>query len=930
MAYILQQSDDEEQNAAQQNALASAASNTATTTTAPIAGSGSTTASNAAATPVSNSTEASSTAPASAPVPELQANTTNVSAGASTGDGGATATTVPTNALQQPGGSGTVVGGGTTTQQAAPAVATYGTIQSLNADQATQLANAVAQNSVTQQSQNLTDAQNQANSQFQGEIAPDNYNLTPTTESFINNALTSPASLDSTDESQFQSYLNGYTGPTTLSTDDTAPLTTAQAQGDQYFQNLNTDSGAQAALQSLYQQTMNGQTPSQGESAFDAMLLQNNAAVQPIFNTAQGTFDTTAGTDTSNLTNQAAQEVASAQANDTAVQNYLNSQYGTTNQNFENTINSAVTSDQQAYQAQQTALTNYLSSLNTPAGTLTRVGGADNTVPNAVAPTYDAAGVPEASAAELSALGLTQAQLDSLVSAEQGGTTINPLTYLNTTAPTYNPNTVATADQVAYYNALQSLMNQPNTFLNEPGTPGGTQSYNYNNALAAANVQPTVNPTVNGTTGDTGTGTGTNPTTAVTAGAALGALSGVASIISIGGKLYNAINGQPTTPFTGTAAQAATQETADQQAADAATADQQADETAAGAYSAPDVPVDGSAPTDLSDAGFDADGNPIDEYGDITNLNQGGATSTAGSTLGTVGQVASVAGAVYSVYNLINGYQSGATGQDTINGAEAGAAVSASFAAYGATIGSVVPVVGTIIGAVIGAAVGALSSVFGGGKADPEQAIANNYTAAITSDGPAAASQATPQQNFEALAGYFDAKNNTPGHSEPVEQVFGRMQEGPFLSDLMTQVNAAITSGKLPPNATAAQAYSSVILPYINSKGATISTTPGSEGIALTTSITNLIGQWMSGQLTGSTAIGISGQTMGSQAPAYVGQPPAPSTPLAVQQEAAPANSTQALLAQAAANPSSLTAAQIQQLTQAYQAAAAQAAGGYY
>lgn len=877
MAYILQ-TNDEQQNQAQQAALAAAAQSAPSQTggsTVPVAGSGSSSPTNA----VQSSSSAAPTT--------LQGDSTSVDAGGSStagsGSGNSGVTTPAAQSGTNAGGSGAITGGGSTTQQADPNVATYGRVQQLNADQATQLANSVANNSLTNQTKNLGTAADQANSTFAGEIAPDIFNNDPTTQAVVNNDLATPQTLAPTDISQFQAWNAGYIGPTALSQSDLAPVTAATTAGNQYFSNLNTDAGRQAALQSLYQSTMNGKQPTSGESAFDSMLLQNNDTINPIFNTAAGNFNTNAANTTNQLNTQAAGEVSNAQTSDKALQDYINSQYGTTNTNFQNTINNAVTQDQQNYAAQQAALTNYLSSL-TP-GTSASAAPAD----------------------VLSQLGLSQAQLDSLTAAEQSGTAINPLTYLNTTAPTYNPNTVATSDQVAYYNALQNLIGKPNSFLNEPGTAGGTNSFDYNNALAAANVQPTVNPTV-GPEQATPSPNGTSA--AVTAGAALGGVSGIASIISLGGKLYNAINGKPTTPFTGTPAQAAAQETAEQQAADAATADQEASETAASAYSAPDSALDGSAEAEFGGytptpgdgfVGYNADGVPVDEYGDELDLNGGSSTATGGA-LGTVGQLASVAGAVYSVYNLINNYQSGATGQDTINGAEAGAAVSGAFAAYGATIGSVVPVVGTIIGAVIGAAVGALSSAFGGGKADPEQAIANNYTAAITSQGPSAASQATPQQNFEALAGYFDAKNNTSGHSEPVEQVFGRMQEGPFLSQLMQQVNTAITSGKLPPNASADQAYSQVILPYINSKGATIATAPGSEGVALTTAITNLIGQWMTGQLTGSTPIGISGQTMGSTAPTYVGSTAqvAPATPKTV----VPVNNSQQMAALLhAANP---------------------------
>lgn len=819
MAYIIQDDDDQKQAAlAAANAAQQPAPSTDATST-PIAGSGN----------PSSSTNNNN-------APTLQSDSTNVSAGGATGGSGTT-TNTPAGSTSP---TGQVSSAGTTTQQAAPDVATYNRIQSLNADQATQLANNVANQAVKTQSGNLSTAANQANSAFQGEIAPDIFNNDAATQATVNNDLTTPQTLAPSDISQFQTYLGGYTGPTSISATDLAPLTAAQSTGDQYFQNLNTDAGRQSALQDLYHQTMNGASPTTGESAFDSMLLQNNNTINPIFNTANQTFDTNATNATNNLNTQAAGEVSNAQASDKALQDYINSQYGTTNTNFQNTINSAVTQDQSNYAAQQAALNAYLSGL-TPGAT-----------------------APNATPDELSALGLSQDQINSLTAAEAAGTTINPLTYLNQTAPTYNPNTVATSDQVAYYQALQSLMEQPNSFLNAPGSADGSTNFDYQNALAAANVKPTVNPTVGPTQAVPNSSGGSSA--AVTAGAALGALSGIASIINVGGKLYNAINGKATTPFSGTPAQAtAINETAEQQAADAATSDQAASEAAQDAYSAPDSALDGSAEAEFGGytptagdgfVGYDADGVPVDEYGDELDLNSGdaiggGAGSSIGTALGAIG-------AAYAIYNAISSYQSGATGSDAMNGATAGASV-----------GSLFGPIGTAVGAVVGAAVGAIASAFGGGKVDPETAIANNYTSAVTANGSAAADTATPQQNFEALAGYFDAKNNTPGHSEPAEQVYGRMQEGAFMSDVLNQVNTAIKSGVLPPNATAQQAYSQIITPYLTAKKAAPATT--GEGAAFSTAVTELIGQWMSGALTGSTAVGISGQTMGSQVPAYAG-----------------------------------------------------------
>lgn len=842
MAYILQDDDEDQQNTSQQNALASAASNAIP---APISGGGSATASNAAATPTSNSSEASSTNPADSGVApatsELQSDTTTVSGGNSSG-ANAGGETTPTSAA--PNASGSVTGGGTATQQAAPAVATYGRINSLNSDQATQLANSVANNSLTTQNQGLNTAADQANSTFQSEISPDTYNLDSGTEGFINNALAAPQSLDSGDTTQFQSYLNGYQGPTSLSTNDLAPVTTAQTEGDQYFNNLSTDSGAQAALQSLYQNTMNGQTPTQGESAFDAMLLQNNSAVQPIFNTAENTYNTNATNAQNNLATQAASEVGNAQTQDQAVQDYINSQYGTANQNFENTVNSAVTTDQQNYAAQQAALNSYLTGL-TPG-----------------------ASAPAASTADLSALGLTQAQLDSLVSAEQSGTQINPLTYLNTTAPTYNPNTVATADQVAYYNALQSLMGQPNSYLNEPGTPGGSQTFDYNNALAAANIKPTVNPTVNGNgTGTTGTpAAATSP--AVVAGGIGGAIGGAAQLANLAGKVGNLLGN-------GASAGNVLDEVTPTAGADL------------GAATGADLADDGTAA---------AGGDVLDEVtptagtdlGDATGADLAGSSGTSGLA-GTLASGAAVVGAAYSIYNAVTNYTSGATGQDTINGAEAGAST-------GAAVGSIVPGIGTAIGAVVGAVVGALSgaisSAFGGGAPDPETTSMYSANAA----GPNVMAGANGENSFSYLTGIMDGKGSSPAGS--LEGVFGRMGESNLLNQMATQINSAVASGKIPAGSSASDVFTSVIQPWlaqvapkgVGAGSLTFTDAKGnSSGNNLQDALTNLVNSYMSGALTTSTALDAGGQT-DTTLPAYKGSPPAASTQPTVQavQKAAP------------------------------------------
>lgn len=239
----------------------------------------------------------------------------------------------------------------------------------------------------------------------------------------------------------------------------------------------------------------------------------------------------------------------------------------------------------------------------------------------------------------------------------------------------------------------------------------------------------------------------------------------------------------------------------------------------------------------------------------------------AGAVAGDIGAAAGPLAAAYSVYNFAKNWQSGATGSEALQGAETGATIGAAFGGVGA-----------LAGAVIGGAVGAISSAFGGGRADPETMGLNNYAPAYNKN-PSIASTLTPAQNFQMLAGVFDAKDNSPGHSTALEQHYGRMGEAAFTNDIFSQINSAIKSGKVSPTATAAQLYSQVVNPYLTSRGMGIQTN-GSQnyttssgtnfGPAMQAAVTNMIGQWQSGQLTGKSQIGVSGQTDAGM-PAYAG-----------------------------------------------------------
>lgn len=229
-------------------------------------------------------------------------------------------------------------------------------------------------------------------------------------------------------------------------------------------------------------------------------------------------------------------------------------------------------------------------------------------------------------------------------------------------------------------------------------------------------------------------------------------------------------------------------------------------------------------------------------------------------------------GQVTATVNAIQNYQSGATGSDTLLGAEAGA-----------SIGSVVPIIGTAVGAIIGAAVGAVSSLFGGGKADPETMAFQNYVPKFNAN-PAIAAELTPAQNFQLLAGVFDAKCNSPGHSTPLEQHWGRMEEGAFLNDLLNEINAAISAGTVASDANAVTLYTDVVEPYLESitghfgggntcaniKCSWTDVCGNHFGNALIAAIIYLIYQWQVGKISCTTPLGICGQ-IDTHVPPYIG-----------------------------------------------------------
>lgn len=278
-----------------------------------------------------------------------------------------------------------------------------------------------------------------------------------------------------------------------------------------------------------------------------------------------------------------------------------------------------------------------------------------------------------------------------------------------------------------------------------------------------------------------------------------------------------------------------------------------------------------------------AAGDSLDALGIYSGLKQGGVAGDAGAAVsaaklgsatgvlpGVVGSVAGDIAAPLALYNFGKNWESGATGSDTLNGAEAGA-----------SIGSIVPGIGTAIGAAVGAVVGAASSAAGGGKPDQETEMQES---ADKAGGNALAGQ-SPSTSFQYLAGVMDAKNNTAGHSTDLEQAFGREGEGGVLNGMTGAVNSAVNSGQMTQNSDgsvsfktgggtviypASQAaqgvFGEIVTPYLQGKGvdpSSLSFTDAkgsSSGDNLSDSLQNLLGSWMNGSLTASTSIGVAGQ----------------------------------------------------------------------
>lgn len=229
----------------------------------------------------------------------------------------------------------------------------------------------------------------------------------------------------------------------------------------------------------------------------------------------------------------------------------------------------------------------------------------------------------------------------------------------------------------------------------------------------------------------------------------------------------------------------------------------------------------------LSSYGGDA-GNLLGIY---SGLKQGGVGGYGGAAVnaaqlgsnlgafggysGAIGNAAGYAAVPLALYNEVNNWQSGATGSDALAGASSGAAIGT----------MVLPGLGTAIGALGGAALGALSSAFGSGKVDPENASFEGYTQAynkaLQQGGAGAASQlaASDQNPYTALAGYFDLRSNQLKGQNPIYSTYGRMGEQKFTNDLLSQISNAQKSGVIKPGESATQAYNDVVAPWVGGMG---------------------------------------------------------------------------------------------------------------
>jgi hypothetical protein len=206
--------------------------------------------------------------------------------------------------------------------------------------------------------------------------------------------------------------------------------------------------------------------------------------------------------------------------------------------------------------------------------------------------------------------------------------------------------------------------------------------------------------------------------------------------------------------------------------------------------------------------------NVLGLYSGIKQGGVAGYAQAANSAYGLVSGTAGIPGVgqALSVYNFAKNWQSGDTGGDALRGAETGA-----------SIGSMVlPGIGTLVGGVIGGAVGAISSAFGSGKVDPENANFNGFTQAYNA-------AKTPQQKaavaaqtgnpYLPLAGLFDLRSDQIKGNIPIVSEYGRMGEQKFVTDMFSQINQSVKSGAISKSSSTDDIMSKVVAPWIDSFG---------------------------------------------------------------------------------------------------------------
>jgi hypothetical protein len=113
----------------------------------------------------------------------------------------------------------------------------------------------------------------------------------------------------------------------------------------------------------------------------------------------------------------------------------------------------------------------------------------------------------------------------------------------------------------------------------------------------------------------------------------------------------------------------------------------------------------------------------------------------------------------------------------------------------------------------------------------------------------------------------MNAHNNSPGHSEQIEQVFGKNGVSNMFQQMMPAVNAAIAKNPSLKGLSPSQLYSKVVAPWLKSKGATISASSkdvkgNPEGQNLIDAVTGVLGAWQNHSINSKTPMGIAGQSL--------------------------------------------------------------------